>query len=146
MVRFSWLSYYEYKSGAFCRICVVMRRSLDEGKGSHQRVGQLVTVPFWKWKNALEIFETPAKSGYHKRNSELADNFLKVMSSQAISIDEKLSSERKRQQQENRKKLIPIVKAICFCGKQGIPFRGKNDSEQINITPESEQPLQNDGN
>jgi len=38
------------------------------------------------------------------------------------------------------------VKVIIFCGKQGIPFRGKTDSGRINITPESEQPLQNDGN
>ncbi|PSN40995.1 hypothetical protein C0J52_16070 [Blattella germanica] len=77
MERFPWLSYSEYKSGAYCRVCVVMGRSLDEGKGGHQRIGQLVTEPFCKWKNALEIFEAHAKSGYHKRNSELADNFLK---------------------------------------------------------------------
>ncbi|XP_013192236.2 52 kDa repressor of the inhibitor of the protein kinase-like [Amyelois transitella] len=146
MERFPWLAYSEYKSGAYCRICVVMRRSLDEGKGGHQRVGQLVTDPFCKWKNALEIFETHAKSGYHKRNLELADNFLKVMSSQVVSVDEQLSSERKRQQQENRKKLIPIVKGIIFCGKQGIPLRGKTDSGRIHVTPESEQPLQNEGN
>lgn len=68
-----------------------MRRSLDEGKGGHQRVGQLVTDPFCKWKIALEIFENHTKSGYHKRNSELADNLLKVMSSQAVSVDEQLS-------------------------------------------------------
>lgn len=146
MERFSWLSYSDYKSGAYCRICVVMGRSLDEGKGSHQRIGQLVTEPFCKWKNALEIFETHAKSGYHKRNSELADNFLKVMSSKAFSVTEQLSSERKRQQEENRKKLIPIVKAIIFCGKQGISLRGKTDSGPIHITPENEQLLQNDGN
>ncbi|PSN33909.1 hypothetical protein C0J52_20398 [Blattella germanica] len=109
MERFPWLSYSEYKSGAYCRVCVVMGRSLDEGKGGHQRIGQLVTEPFCKWKNALEIFEAHAKSGYHKRNSELADNFLKVMSSQASSVIQQLSSERKRQQEENRKKLIPII-------------------------------------
>lgn len=91
-----------------------MRRSLDEGKGSHQRIGQLVTEPFCKWKNALEIFKTHAKSGYHKRNLVLVDNFLNVMSSKTFSITEQLSSERKRQQEENRKKLIPIVKAIIF--------------------------------
>ncbi|CAH2088786.1 unnamed protein product [Euphydryas editha] len=108
MERFPWLVYSEYKSGAYCRICVVMRRSLDESKGGHQRVGQLVKDPFCKWKNALEVFETHAKSGYHKRNSELTDNFLKVMSSQAVSVDQQLSSERKRQQEENRNKLIPI--------------------------------------
>lgn len=146
MERFPWLSYSEYKSGAYCRVCVVMGRSLDEGKGGHQRIGQLVTEPFCKWKNALEIFEAHAKSGYHKRNSELADNFLKVMSSQASSVIQQLSSERKRQQEENRKKLIPIVKAIIFCGKQGISLRGKIDSGRIQITPEPEEPLQNDGN
>ncbi|CAH2083533.1 unnamed protein product [Euphydryas editha] len=146
MERFPWLAYSEYKSGAYCRICVVMRRSLDEGKGGHQRVGQLVTDPFCKWKNALEVFETHAKSGYHKRNSELTGNFLKVMSSQAVSVDQQLSFERKRQQEENRKKLIPIVKGIIFCGKQGIPLRGKTDSGRIHITPEPEQPLQNEGN
>lgn len=34
MERFPWWSYSEYKTGASCRICVVMRRSLDEGKGA----------------------------------------------------------------------------------------------------------------
>ncbi|KAK6965895.1 52 kDa repressor of the inhibitor of the protein kinase [Biomphalaria glabrata] len=48
-----------------------------EGKGTHQRLGQLVSEPFRKWKNALEIFQAHAQSEYHKRNSELADNFLK---------------------------------------------------------------------
>ncbi|PSN29599.1 hypothetical protein C0J52_24875 [Blattella germanica] len=84
MERFPWLSYSEYKSGAYCRVCVVMGRSLDEGKGGHQRIGQLVTEPFCKWKNALEIFEAHAKSGYHKRNSELADNFLKDCAEQTV--------------------------------------------------------------
>ncbi|XP_045471730.1 zinc finger MYM-type protein 1-like [Harmonia axyridis] len=63
------------------------------------------------------------------------------MSSRA---SEQLSSERKRQ--ENRKKLIPIVRGLFFCGKQGIPLRGKTDSGRIDITPDSEQPLQNDDN
>ncbi|KAK7003521.1 52 kDa repressor of the inhibitor of the protein kinase [Biomphalaria glabrata] len=66
--RFPWISYSEYKSGAFCRICVIMGRSL-EGKGTHQRLGQLVSEPFRKWKNALEIFQAHAQSEYHKRNS-----------------------------------------------------------------------------
>lgn len=38
------------------------------------------------------------------------------------------------------------MKGIIFCGKQGIPLRGKTDSGRIHVTPESEQPLQNEGN
>ncbi|PSN40327.1 hypothetical protein C0J52_22682 [Blattella germanica] len=130
MERFPWLSYSEYKSGAYCRVCVVMGRSLDEGKGGHQRIGQLVTEPFCKWKNALEIFEAHAKSGYHKRNSELADNFLKVMSSQASSVIQQLSSERKRQQEENRKKLIPIG---C---RDGVKVSGTRVANLVIMSPD----------
>ncbi|GBP96364.1 hypothetical protein EVAR_64270_1 [Eumeta japonica] len=103
--------------GAYCIICVVIGGSLDE---------------------------------------ELADNFFKVMFSQAFSGTEQLSSERKRQRQENRKKITPIVNQAMsgylhgesnfFCGKQGVPSRGKTDSGRIEISPEREQPLQNDGN
>ncbi|ESN90119.1 hypothetical protein HELRODRAFT_182815 [Helobdella robusta] len=79
-------------------------------------------------------------------NSELADNFFKVMSLKTLSVVDQINSEKKRQQEENKSKLTSIVKAIILCGKQGIPLRGKSDSGRIQTSSEPKESLLNEDN
>lgn len=43
---------------------------------------------------------------------------------------------------ENRKKLIPIIKTIILCGRQELPLRGHRDQGPLAL----EQPIENYGN
>lgn len=53
-----------------------------------------------------------------------------------------IDSGRKRLQEENRKKLIPIVRSILLCGRQGIALRGHRDDGPLSLN----MPEENDGN
>lgn len=53
--RFPWLCYTNMQgSGAVCKYCAIFFHNYT-GKGAHQKPGVLVTKPFNKWKNAIEI-------------------------------------------------------------------------------------------
>lgn len=49
------------------------------------------------------------------------------MQQKTVPIDAQLNSIRKKQIQENREKLRPIVLAIMLCGRQNISLRGHRD-------------------
>ena len=52
LIRFSWLSYSPSEDGAFCRLFFFSSEIAD--KGSHQRLGDLVSKAFRNWKDAIE--------------------------------------------------------------------------------------------
>ncbi|KAH6947411.1 hypothetical protein HPB50_018879 [Hyalomma asiaticum] len=74
----------------------------------------------------------------------LSENFLAVRSCSQHDILTKLDHGLKKQAEENRKNLLPIIETIIFCVRQEVPLRGTDDSGPINI-PEV-LPLKNDGN
>lgn len=45
--------------------------------------------------------------------------------------------------EENRKRIIPIIKTVLFCGRQGIAERGYKDDELVRS---DEGEILNDGN
>ena len=59
----------------------------------------------------------------------MAQEFLKVMQSKLIPIDQQLQSLLATQIAENRKNLHPIVKTIVFCGRQNILLRDHCEDE-----------------
>jgi hypothetical protein len=114
LTRFSWLSYSSIKEieGTFCRVCVIFGpRSAGCGD---QQLGALVTVPFIRWKDAIEKFQSHQNTDYHKRAYVLADNFKAFINSPDIDVCKQINSERRRQAVENRARLIPILKTIVF--------------------------------
>ena len=59
----------------------------------------------------------------------MVQEFLKVIQSKLIPIDQQLQSSLAAQIAENRKKLHLIVKTIVFCGSQNIPLKGHREDE-----------------
>jgi len=45
--RYAWLVYSKHVEGALCKICVLCSNDFA-GKGSHQKLGALIKVPFTK--------------------------------------------------------------------------------------------------
>ena len=40
-------------------------------------------------------------------------------------------AEKKRQIEDNRQRLVPIVKTVVLCGRIGIAYRGRHDDEKL---------------
>lgn len=140
--RWKWLTYSESEDGAFCKYCVLFS-SHGAGVG-HQPLGKLVKHKFNNWKDAVEEFNKHEKNDYHRNSVLSATQFHHVMTKQQESIELQIDSGLKKQIEQNRKKLIPIIDTIVMCGRQGLALRGHRDHGPIEIN--NEEPIDNDGN
>lgn len=139
--KWPWLAYSQCYDGAFCKYCVLFCNE-TVGKGSHQKIGSLVAKPFIMWKDAVEKFNNHSRTSYHKLCEIAGQNFLKVSSGKSFDIKAQIVSQRKKEVDENRAALIPIIETVIFCGEQEISLRGDEDSGMLSL----EKPEKNDGN
>ncbi|KAL4120679.1 hypothetical protein QTP88_013327 [Uroleucon formosanum] len=142
--RFPWVVYSRIgEQGAVCKYCAIFDREFG-GKGSHQKLNTLVVKPFNNWKKAIEKFNEHSKTEFYKSNAMRADNFVAVYSKNCQNIIQKLDSARAIQIDQNRKRLIPIIKTIIICGRQEIALRGTSDYGPLSL--DNSEPTYNDGN
>lgn len=76
MSQFPWLAYSQIKNGFFCKVCVLFGQETG-GISKEVRLLGIVTVPFNKWKNALEYFKSHETTKYHQANIISSSNFTK---------------------------------------------------------------------
>ncbi|XP_025412361.1 uncharacterized protein LOC112684865 isoform X2 [Sipha flava] len=136
----NWLAYSEKYQGAFCKFCVVFSKV---GGVGGQKLGTLVVEAFTNYKKATEVFKKHGNLEYHKTALLKSDNFLNVYSNKSSSIINLIDSERTKQIEINRKRLIPIIECIMLCGQQEIALRGHRDYGPICFSRESNE---NEGN
>ncbi|GBO21990.1 repressor of the inhibitor of the protein kinase [Araneus ventricosus] len=93
-----------------------------------------------KW---LEEFEWLAYS-VEKSGSFflIAENTKSIVTKKTESIINQVNAQRRLDIEKNRKRLIPIIQTIRFCGRQQIAARGHRDGGRIGL----EEPEKNDGN
>ncbi|GBM33346.1 hypothetical protein AVEN_101077-1, partial [Araneus ventricosus] len=140
--EFEWLAYSEEKSGSFCKYCVIFSHSKNVGKGDHQVTGALVTQAFSNLKKAKEMFRKHENCTYHKKSVLIAENTKSIVTKKTESIINQVNAQRRLDIEKNRKRLIPIIQTIRFCGRQQIAVRGHRDGGRIGL----EEPEKNDGN
>lgn len=99
--RFPWLSYSDFKNGAFCRFCVIFAPECV-GKGSIQPVSTLVSQPLNKFKDAIETLTKHQKAKYHQLSAEMAEAFVK----EDCDVRNLMIQGRKEQMEENRKRYV----------------------------------------
>lgn len=75
---------------------------------------------------------------YHCNAVCSSNEFVQFMKGKRLSVDLLLNDEKRKQIQENRQKLIPIIEAVILCGRQELPLRGHRDSGNVNIYEETE--------
>lgn len=138
---FPWLAYSAVADGAYCRICVLFGKK-NVGKGRHENVDALVQSAFRDWKKALDKFKDHQSKQYHKNAFEDAQNFKLIRENQKTDVRNAIDQSRKQLQLENRRKLIPIIRTVILCGRQGLALRGHRDHGPVSI----EMPVENDGN
>ncbi|KAF0688861.1 zinc finger MYM-type protein 1-like, partial [Aphis craccivora] len=118
---------------------------LHVGKGNHQVLGKLVFEKFDNWKKALGVkgfFKTHEATEYHKTCQYKYDTFFAVKNNQVESVEVQVNNNLKKEIQENRNRIIPIIKTVLFCGKRGIALRGHRDEGMIDIEDDK---MHNDG-
>ena len=124
---FEWIRYSEYYDGAFCLPCVLFGNST----GQHNLGKLLITEPYTRWNGAFPRWRSHQSSQFHLTNNALLKSFKDRMENKSLGIDQLVDSQRRKLVEENRKKLLPIVKSVIFCGRQNIAFRGHRESQKF---------------
>ncbi|CAH1179864.1 unnamed protein product, partial [Phaedon cochleariae] len=127
--RFNWLSYSQYKSGAFCKMCVLFA-PMGAGVGC-QPLKTLVNQPLTKFKKALDMLHHHESSQYHKFSVQKSAGFSIVNSGKNANIVLQLDQAKLDIIEANKKRLRPIVKSIIFCAHNNIPLRGHRDDGEL---------------
>lgn len=73
---------------------------------------------------------------------EDGQNFKLIYENRMSGVISEIDKGRKIQQFENRQKLIPIVRVVLLCGRQGLSLRGHRDQSSLSL----KMPVENDGN
>ena len=112
------------------------------GKGNHVAPGVLVTKPLNTYKDIKEICTKHAENFYHKNTISQAEAFKATFEGRSKDVMTQLNVGWRKQIEDNRKRLIPIIETVQHCGKQGIAIRGDNKSGVLSLN----EPQVNDGN
>ncbi len=79
---------------------------------------------------------------YHKVSKEQAENFQRFREGKTEDVMSQMDASWKKQVQENRRRLIPMIECVHHCGKQGLPLRAHRDHGPLCF----EDPGYNNGN
>lgn len=84
-----------------------------------------------KFKDALQDFKIHMEREYHKTAIVRSLEFIKCFEGKQKTVDIQLDDQLNETVKENKKKLIPIIKTIIFCGRHNIPLRGHRDDVNL---------------
>lgn len=130
------------KGGAFCKYCVLFSPDIVGGC----RLSQLVNEPFKKWHKAIQAFKDHEQKTYHKKSVEIALSLRAIADNKKQSVDLMVQGGANKQRLENRRRILPIIETVIFCGKQGISLRGHRDSGPLDHNVEEQSAAPNEGN
>lgn len=109
----------------------------NEAGSGNQSLGQLCFKPFQAWKKAHDKFNKHESSNYHKQSILEYQLHYSIASNKTLPINLQLDTIKKKQRENNRKTIVPVIETIIVCGRQGIALRGHKDLEEL---------IENDGN
>ena len=126
----SWLVYSKALDGEFCLSCVLFGTQTAQRGG--QDLGALITRPLKTFNKATELLRKHGSQiEYHKDAMIFMQNFISTMEQQCVSVYELAHSSHAQVIQQNRQKLLSILKCVIFCGKQNISLRGHRDDKKF---------------
>ncbi|KAL1421989.1 hypothetical protein MTO96_022522 [Rhipicephalus appendiculatus] len=85
-------------------------------------------------------------SKYHKEAVQAGKEFLARVNAPEKDVANQISSQRLHQVNDNRNRLVPIIKCIIFLGRQNIPFRGHRDDGSLLEWSNEASSTSNEGN
>lgn len=127
---YSWLCYSPSEDGAYCLSCVLFG---DRFPGKAGKIQKLFSEPLCRWSGAAFTFKrhaghgTGGEMGLHACTFPILTSLLSQMSGAVQPIEVILDANLKKEIEENRMKLAPIIDSVVFCGRLGLPLRGDRD-------------------
>ncbi|XP_026819515.1 uncharacterized protein LOC113558219 [Rhopalosiphum maidis] len=145
--NYSWLVYSDVKKGLFCKNCAIFTNDILVGGQKTISVKKLVTEPLIKFANLLGKhgdLDCHSQTQYHKLAIVKSESFIQVYKNPSYDIRNQVETSRKQQANENRERLVPIIKTLILHGQQNIPIRGHRDDGSLLNTNNS--PVATEGN
>lgn len=127
--EYEWLVYSDVCKGLFCKYCLVFANL--GGNNPLQKLVKNPLISFAKLTGKDGDLSTHSKHQYHRDAVSAAEQFCRIFQSPNQSVINKISTDRVRIIEENRKRLLPIVKTIILMGRQNIALRGRRDDGKI---------------
>ncbi|KAJ4432415.1 hypothetical protein ANN_21034 [Periplaneta americana] len=124
--RWKWLAYSDKQNGAFCKYCVLFAPQ-EVGMHKATPTGRLVNQPFDNWKHACETFNRHEKLQYHLNSVDTYTKLKSIEQGNEMPVSLQIDKARREQGNVNVQRILPIIKTVIFCGRQGIPLRGHKD-------------------
>ena len=104
----------------------------DRNKAS--KLGKLVRTPLRNYGHLTgsdSVLDGHLNTNYHKTAQTFADQFLLQLRSDDIATQ--LDKFRKQEIEEQRQRLVPIIKTVIVCGRLGLAYRGRRDDGTIDL-------------
>ena len=130
---YPWLCYPPLKDGGYCLSCVLFG---DRFPGKASKLKNLFSEPFCRWNDASTSFKwhaghgTGGEMGLHACTFPILTSLLSQVAGYAQPIEIMMDTNLRKEVADNRKKLKPIVDAVTFCGRLGLPLRGHRDDSK----------------
>ena len=125
--KFVWLEYSPGIDAAFCFPC---RLTVSVGLDKHGKPDQaFISRGFKNWKSALSDFRDHETSLSHRSSMGVWQS-LKQLDVKGSSVAQQMSSGYQAQILLNRSNVKKIFEAILFLGRQGLPLRGHDETDQ----------------
>ena len=127
---YKWLCYSPSKDGAYCLSCVLFGHRFP---GKAAKILKLFSEAL---TNAVYTFNkhtghgTGAEMSLYASTFPILHSIISQLCGVAQPIDLILDTNLRKEVEDNRKKLAPIVDTVLFCGRLGLPLRGHRDDSQ----------------
>ena len=129
----SLLCYSALEDDAYCLSCVLFGHRFP---GKSSRITRLVSSPFRYWNDAMSTFKrhagnnTGGEMGLHACTFPILTALVSQMSGVTQPIENIMDTNVKKEIEQNRKILRPIVDSVLFCGRLGMGLRGHRDDSK----------------
>ena len=124
---FNWLEYSVSLDEVFCFACRhFATSSVRKGETAGKRT--FIEVGLNKWRDIKQICCKHENSERHKSAMTLWLNFKRIQNNEMNSIDSSISANRQKEILENREHIKILLSATSFLGRQGLSFRGHEES------------------
>lgn len=124
--HFNWIEYSIVKDQVYCFVC---RHFTSTNGPQFERT--FLNKGFNCWQKQAESFKYHAKTNYHKLNFEKYTMFLNLKCNKSYSsVASGIIHSRKKEVEDNRQHVYYLLKTTLYLAKQGIPFRGHDESKE----------------
>ena len=129
--KYSWIEYSVSTDDIFCFCCRHFGKNMVR-KGEVEGNRTFIDKGFTKYKNIRELLDQHQKSARHATCKSLWDNHMRVTAAgneKDQTISATIDKATLAQIAENRTHIIIMLEAVSFLGRQGLAYRGHDESQ-----------------